>query len=136
MDVDCFHRTIISICIYGHLNSLVVEPKKNCVFAEPPVKILNADDDTDERCLSGEELVLSCELSRENVVVRWYKDGEKVEESEGVRLECDGRHRKLVILSAQPCDSGEFVCDAGDDSIFFNVTVKGKRVESTALKSN
>ncbi|XP_077303920.1 obscurin-like protein 1 isoform X3 [Lithobates pipiens] len=95
----------------------------NVMVTEPPVKILNADDDTDERCLSGEELVLSCELSRENVVVRWYKDGEKVEESEGVRLECDGRHRKLVILSAQPYDSGEFVCDAGDDSIFFNVTV-------------
>ncbi|KAM5152436.1 obscurin-like protein 1 [Mantella aurantiaca] len=95
----------------------------NVTVTDPPVKILNADDDTDERCLSGEELVLSCELSRENATVRWYKDGERVEESERVRLECDGKHRKLVILSAQPFDSGEFVCDAGDDSIFYNVTV-------------
>ncbi|XP_068102053.1 obscurin-like protein 1 isoform X2 [Hyperolius riggenbachi] len=95
----------------------------NVTVTEPPVKILNADDDTDERCLSGEELVLSCELSRENVAVRWYKDGERVEESQRIRMDCDGRHRRLVIHSAQPCDSGEFVCDAGDDSIFYNVTV-------------
>nr|DBA19681.1 TPA: hypothetical protein GDO54_015481 [Pyxicephalus adspersus] len=95
----------------------------NVTVTEPPVKILNADDDTDERYLSGEELVLSCELSRENVTVRWYKDGERLEENERIQLECDGRHRRLVILSAQPCDSGEFVCDAGEDSIFYNVTV-------------
>lgn len=100
----------------------------DCLFTEPPVKILNANDDTDERCLSGEELALSCELSRANVTVRWYKDGEKVQESERLRLESDGRHRKLVILQTQPGDSGEYVCDAGDDSIFYNVMVTGKRL--------
>ncbi|XP_071978395.1 obscurin-like protein 1 isoform X2 [Engystomops pustulosus] len=104
------------------------------MVTEPPVRILNADDDTDERCLSGEELVLSCEVSRENALVRWYKDGEKIEESERIRLESDGTHRRLVIQCAQTQDSGEFVCDAGDDSIFYNVTVSDPpvRIENTS----
>ncbi|XP_075037078.1 obscurin-like protein 1 isoform X4 [Mixophyes fleayi] len=95
----------------------------NVTVTEPPVKILNPDDDTDERCLSGKELTLSCEVSRENAPVRWYKDGERVEESERIRLVSEGRHRRLVILSTETGDSGEFVCDAKDDSIFYNVTV-------------
>uniref|UniRef100_A0A8C5QTT9 Obscurin like cytoskeletal adaptor 1 n=1 Tax=Leptobrachium leishanense TaxID=445787 RepID=A0A8C5QTT9_9ANUR len=92
---------------------------------EPLVQIMNAGEDTEKRCLSGEEVVLSCELSRQNALVRWYRDGERVEESERITLESDGRFRRLVILSAQTLDSGEFVCDAGDDSTFYNVTVKG-----------
>ncbi|KAM3916614.1 obscurin-like protein 1 isoform 2-T2 [Leptodactylus fuscus] len=103
---------------------------------EPPVKILNVDDDTDERCLSGEELVLSCEVSRENAPVRWYKDGERIEESERIRLESDGRHRRLVILCAQPQDSGEFVCDAVDDSVFYNVTVTDPPVKIVNTSDN
>ncbi|KAM4624668.1 obscurin-like protein 1 [Discoglossus pictus] len=90
---------------------------------EPPVKIMNTTDDLDLKCLSGEEVVLSCEVSRENAQVRWYKDGAEVEESEGIMVETDGCHRRLIIPSAQTHDSGEFVCDAGDDSVFYNVIV-------------
>ncbi|KAM8934021.1 LOW QUALITY PROTEIN: obscurin-like protein 1 [Pelodytes ibericus] len=93
------------------------------IVTEPPVKILNASDDNEERCLAGDQVVLSCEVSRENAAVRWYKDGERLEESGRVLLESDGRVRRLVILTSQTQDSGEYVCDAGDDSIFYNMTV-------------
>ncbi|CAH2305336.1 obscurin 1 [Pelobates cultripes] len=96
----------------------------NVTVTEPPVKIVTIGDDTEENCFTGEKVVLSCELSRQNAVVRWYKDGERVEESERIMLESDGSIRRLVIVSSQLQDSGEFVCDAGDDSAFYNVTVK------------
>ncbi|XP_075465672.1 obscurin-like protein 1 isoform X2 [Ascaphus truei] len=95
----------------------------NVTVTEPPVKIVNTGDDTEHKCLSGEHVVLSCEVSRENAPVRWYKDGVEVEETENVRLESDGKHRRLIIPTARTQDSGEFVCDAGDDSVFYNVTV-------------
>ncbi|XP_069838691.1 obscurin-like protein 1 isoform X2 [Dendropsophus ebraccatus] len=134
-------RLVIPCAVPEDSGEFVCDTGDDSVFytvtvTEPPVKILNADDDTDERCLSGEELVLSCEVSRENALVRWYKDGERLEESERNHLESNGRHRRLVILCAQTQDSGEFVCDAGDDSIFYNVTVTDPPVRIVNISDN
>lgn len=93
--------------------------------AEPPVRILFPRDEVTLVAVSLECVVLMCELSREDALVRWYKDGLEVEESEALVLESDGPRRRLVLPAAQPQDGGEFVCDAGDDSAFFTVTVTG-----------
>uniref|UniRef100_A0A8C5L287 Obscurin-like protein 1 n=1 Tax=Jaculus jaculus TaxID=51337 RepID=A0A8C5L287_JACJA len=90
---------------------------------EPPVRIIYPRDEVTLIAVSLECVVLMCELSREDAPVRWYKDGLEVEESEALVLESDGPRRRLVLPAAQPEDGGEFVCDAGDDSAFFTVTV-------------
>ncbi|XP_041593113.1 obscurin-like protein 1 isoform X3 [Vulpes lagopus] len=90
---------------------------------EPPVRIIYPRDEVTLIAVSLECVVLTCELSREDAPVRWYKDGLEVEESEALVLESDGPHRRLVLPAAQPEQGGEFVCDAGDDSAFFTVTV-------------
>ncbi|MEE6489032.1 hypothetical protein FKM82_015464 [Ascaphus truei] len=129
LESDGKHRRLI-IPIAGSQDSgeFVCDAGDDSVFynvtvTEPPVKIVNTGDDTEHKCLNGERVVLSCEVSRENAPVRWYKDGVEVEETESVRLESDGKHRRLIIPNARSQDSGEFVCDAGDDSVFYNVTV-------------
>lgn len=73
-----------------------------------------------------EQVTLACELSHPNALVHWYKDGKEVEETEGLRLESEGPHHRLIIASAQVQDTGEFVCDVGGDSVFFTVTVSGQ----------
>lgn len=93
--------------------------------AEPPVRIIYPRDEVSLTAVSLECVSLLCELSREDTSVRWYKDGLEVEESDTLVLETDGPRRRLVLPAAQPEDSGEFVCDAGDDSAFFIVTVTG-----------
>ncbi|XP_069872338.1 obscurin-like protein 1 isoform X1 [Dipodomys merriami] len=90
---------------------------------EPPVRIIYPRDEVTLIAVSLECVALVCELSREDAPVRWYKDGLEVEESEALVLESDGPRRRLVLPAAQPEDGGEFVCDAGDDSAFFTVTV-------------
>ncbi|XP_036871751.2 obscurin-like protein 1 isoform X5 [Manis javanica] len=90
---------------------------------EPPVRIIYPQDEVTLIAVSLQCVVLMCELSREDAPVRWYKDGLEVEESEALVLENDGLHHRLVLPAAQPEDGGEFVCDAGDDSAFFTVTV-------------
>ncbi|XP_072324948.1 obscurin-like protein 1 isoform X4 [Scyliorhinus torazame] len=91
---------------------------------EPPVRIVNGADDTTMEYLLSECIGLTCELSRSNAEVTWYKDGLEIEESGNVKLESHGVHRSLIIQKAGTEDSGEYVCDAGDDSIFYDITVK------------
>uniref|UniRef100_A0A672M0W4 Obscurin-like protein 1 n=1 Tax=Sinocyclocheilus grahami TaxID=75366 RepID=A0A672M0W4_SINGR len=70
------------------------------------------------------EIVLSCELSRPNGKVTWFKDGQKLQESENIKLKTEGPYRRLKILRSGVEDSGEYVCDTADDSIFFNLNIK------------
>ncbi|XP_036092628.1 obscurin-like protein 1 isoform X4 [Rousettus aegyptiacus] len=104
---------------------------------EPPVRIIHPRDEVTLIAVSLECVVLMCELSREDAPVRWYKDGLEVEESEALVLESDGPRRRLVLPAAQPEDGGEFVCDAGDDSAFFTVTVTAppERIVRPAARS-
>ncbi|XP_029789579.1 obscurin-like protein 1 isoform X3 [Suricata suricatta] len=104
---------------------------------EPPVRIIYPRDEVTLIAVSLECVVLMCELSREDAPVRWYKDGLEVEESEALVLESDGPHRRLVLPAAQPEQGGEFVCDAGDDSAFFTVTVTAppERIVHPAARS-
>ncbi|XP_045633492.1 obscurin-like protein 1 isoform X5 [Ursus americanus] len=104
---------------------------------EPPVRIIYPRDEVTLIAVSLECVVLTCELSREDAPVRWYKDGLEVEESEALVLESDGLHRRLVLPAAQPEQGGEFVCDAGDDSAFFTVTVTAppERIVHPAARS-
>lgn len=90
------------------------------------MRIIHSNDEESHVYQVAERVELSCELSRPDGPVHWYKDGEEVEENEGLLVESEGPHRRLVIPSAQVQDSGEFVCDAGGDSAFFNITVTGK----------
>nr|XP_060628767.1 obscurin-like protein 1 [Anolis sagrei ordinatus] len=96
----------------------------NITVTDPPVQVVSSNTDEPHTYQSLDTVTLACELSRPNVPVRWYKDGEEVEECQGLQLEGEGCHHRLVITSAQVQDTGEFVCDAGGDSVFFNITVK------------
>ncbi|XP_034353629.1 obscurin-like protein 1 isoform X2 [Arvicanthis niloticus] len=105
--------------------------------SEPPVRIIYPQDEVTLTAVSLECVVLTCELSREDAPVCWYKDGLEVEESEALVLQSDGPRRRLVLPAAQPEDGGEFVCDAGDDSAFFTVTVTAppERIVHPAARS-
>lgn len=73
----------------------------------------------------GETLVLDCEVSRSNAEVTWKKNGEEVEDSRKVTVLEDGVTRQLTIHSVTVEDAGQYVCDAKDDVMDFNVRVQG-----------
>ncbi|XP_039926012.1 obscurin-like protein 1 [Hirundo rustica] len=92
---------------------------------DPLVRILEKDVLlTHRHCQAMEDLVLEVHLSHTHGEVKWYKDGEKLQDTGHVRLEEDGVRRSLMILGATDKDAGEYLCDTGDDSIFFFVTVE------------
>lgn len=73
-----------------------------------------------------EEVYLQCELSRCSGKVRWFKDDQVVEEGQNTQLVSEGPYRRLVIPSSRVEDSGEYVCETDGDSVFFQLTVRGK----------
>ncbi|XP_030066754.1 obscurin-like protein 1 [Microcaecilia unicolor] len=116
--------------------------RKTCGFQASPcswnaaVRIVNISDDFIQEYVTGEPVVLSCELSRAGALVHWYKDGMEVETNEDMRVESDGVHHRLIIPSAKMQDSGEFVCDVGDDSVFYTVKVTAPQVSITQIQNN
>ncbi|MEQ2251704.1 hypothetical protein ILYODFUR_013837 [Ilyodon furcidens] len=100
---------------------------------EPPVMIVYPKEDVHLERHVPEEVILSCELSRPNGVVGWFKDGQKLQESENIKLKSEGPYRRLKILSSRVEDSGEYVCDTADDSIFFHLNITGKFLDSVQL---
>ncbi|TRY90337.1 hypothetical protein DNTS_015230 [Danionella cerebrum] len=90
---------------------------------EPPITIVEPKDDVHMEHYVSEEIVLNCELSRSNGVAQWFKDGLKLQESDGVQLIAEGPYRRVIIPCASKRDSGEYVCDTGGDSVFFQLFV-------------
>ncbi|XP_041117501.1 obscurin-like protein 1 isoform X2 [Polyodon spathula] len=101
----------------------------NVNIREPPVTVVHPREDVHLEHQVSEQIVLSCELSRSNAAVHWYKDGQELLESDDVILESEGPHRRLIILHGRPENSGEYVCDTADDSIFYQVTVTEPAVQ-------
>ncbi|XP_074404722.1 obscurin-like protein 1 isoform X2 [Zonotrichia albicollis] len=96
---------------------------------EPPVTIVGSTGAVAHRCLvAGEDLVLACELSRPDAVVRWLRNGQEVHPGERVQLEARGVLRQLTITGAQPSDAGCYICDAASDRMVTNVEVSARPV--------
>ncbi|XP_054686750.1 obscurin-like protein 1 isoform X2 [Grus americana] len=101
--------------------------------AEAPVRIVSSNEEAPHAYTAGQRVELWCQLSRPAAPVCWYKDGEEVEEGESLVLEQEGPWRRLVLPCAQPQDTGEFVCDAGGDSVFYTITVAAPQVRITPV---
>nr|2E6P_A Chain A, Obscurin-like protein 1 [Homo sapiens] len=89
-----------------------------------PVHILSPQDKVSLTFTTSERVVLTCELSRVDFPATWYKDGQKVEESELLVVKMDGRKHRLILPEAKVQDSGEFECRTEGVSAFFGVTVQ------------
>lgn len=96
-------------------------------YLEAPVTILrNARTPELYSLVAGNEMILECEVSRENATVQWLCNGRILQADDRINIESRGTMRKLVISNLQVSDSGEYICDATDDKIYIMVTVRGK----------
>uniref|UniRef100_A0A672IC11 Obscurin-like protein 1 n=1 Tax=Salarias fasciatus TaxID=181472 RepID=A0A672IC11_SALFA len=143
-EVELFCKTGLDMKRDGALRKLMIHSAKvsdsghyNCKLdddvvtfhvdvEEPPVQIVSPSQSQMELCQqTSERMVLSCEISRPNAVVRWYRDGLEVEENDNLILEVDGVYRRLIIPETTVKDSAEYVCDTADDSVTFFVNIAG-----------
>ncbi|NWS54098.1 OBSL1 protein, partial [Chunga burmeisteri] len=127
------HRLVLPCARPQDTGEFVCDAGGDSVFytitvAEAPVRIISSNEDAPHTYVAGQRVELWCQLSRAAAPVHWYKDGEEVEVGESLVLEQEGPRHRLVLPCAQPQDTGEFVCDAGGDSVFYTVTVAALQV--------
>ncbi|KAK1204296.1 OBSL1 protein, partial [Pygoscelis papua] len=127
------HRLVLPCARPQDAGEFVCDAGGDSVFytvtvAEAPVRIISSNEEAHHTYTAGQRVELWCQLSRPTAPVRWYKDGEEVEVGESLVLEQEGPRHRLVLPCARPQDTGEFVCDAGGDSVFYTVTVAAPQV--------
>lgn len=100
----------------------------------PPLTFAHIpEEDLFTSVVEKEELVLSCDVSRPDGAVQWYKDGTEIHTNPDNTIQAEGSKRKVTIHSAQLSDTGTYTCRAGDNVLIFKVNIRGKKA---ILKSN
>uniref|UniRef100_A0A3B5MSE5 Obscurin like cytoskeletal adaptor 1a n=1 Tax=Xiphophorus couchianus TaxID=32473 RepID=A0A3B5MSE5_9TELE len=85
-----------------------------------------SDLESSKRVETGDAIVLYCEVTHPFAKVTWFKNGEKLQVSDGLNIQSDGKMRRIVIQSAEASDSGVYTCQTSGDVIKFNVDVEYK----------
>lgn len=98
---------------------LFVCPAPPLSFADIP------EDNLFKNVVEKEQLVLSCEVSRTDGIVQWYKDGSEIQPGKNITLLAEDTKRSLSVDSAQLSDAGTYTCRAGDNVLIFKVNVRG-----------
>ncbi|XP_077923838.1 obscurin-like [Halichoerus grypus] len=83
--------------------------KASLIVRERPVHITKPLEG--QRAAAGEDVVLSCELSRAGAPVRWLRAGKAIRESQKYDLVTEGTRAMLVVRAVSPKDSGEYTCE-------------------------
>lgn len=92
----------------------------------PPVTFADVPEkDLFQSVVEQEQLTLSCEVSRADGVVQWYKDGAEIQTSNNITVQAESIKRSLTINSARLSDTGTYTCRAGDSILSFKVNVRG-----------
>uniref|UniRef100_A0A7N4PFA3 non-specific serine/threonine protein kinase n=1 Tax=Sarcophilus harrisii TaxID=9305 RepID=A0A7N4PFA3_SARHA len=83
--------------------------KASLIIKEKPASITKPLED--QRAAAGEDVSLSCELSKAGATVRWMKDGKAIRKGPRYDLRYEGSQAILVIRRASLKDSGEYTCE-------------------------
>lgn len=76
--------------------------------------------------MPGEDVVLSCELSRADAPVRWLKDGKAIRKGQKYNLLFEDAKAMLVVRGASLRDSGEYTCETGAARSTARLCVEGE----------
>ncbi|XP_014350243.1 obscurin isoform X31 [Latimeria chalumnae] len=71
----------------------------------------------------SESATLTCEVSDSKMEVKWYKDGKLLTSSKKIRMESEGKTRRIVLQTVEKRDAGEYVCEAAGQKLTFRVTI-------------
>lgn len=74
---------------------------------------------------AGCPIVFQCVVLEPEAHVSWYKDETQLISNSGLEIHSVGNTRKLVVQSAELCHSGVYRCTTQDDTMEFQVEIKG-----------
>uniref|UniRef100_A0A8C8RNK2 Ig-like domain-containing protein n=1 Tax=Pelusios castaneus TaxID=367368 RepID=A0A8C8RNK2_9SAUR len=74
-----------------------------------------------------ESATLSCEVAQSDTEVKWYKDGKQITSSKKLKVESEGKSRRLVVKQLEQKDAGEYTCEAEGQKLTFKMIITGER---------
>ncbi|XP_038412347.1 obscurin isoform X12 [Canis lupus familiaris] len=98
--------------------------KASLIVRERPVDITKPLED--QRAAPGDDVVLSCELSRASTPVRWLRDGKSIRNSQKYELVTEGTRAMLVVHAVSLRDSGQYSCETEASKTTATVCVEEK----------
>ncbi|PKK31958.1 obscurin, cytoskeletal calmodulin and titin-interacting RhoGEF, transcript variant X16 [Columba livia] len=98
--------------------------KASLVVKEKPTEVTKQLED--KTSAAGQDISLSCELSKPDVNIRWYKDGKAIRKSQKYDLHQEGTRAILIIHDSTVKDSGEYTCETEVSKTKARVTVQEK----------
>ncbi|XP_029863782.1 obscurin isoform X27 [Aquila chrysaetos chrysaetos] len=98
--------------------------KASLVVKEKPTEITKQLED--KTSTAGQDISVSCELSKPDVSIRWYKDGKAIRKSQKYDLHQEGTRAILIIHDSTVKDSGEYTCETEVSKTKARITVQEK----------
>ncbi|XP_023777818.1 obscurin [Cyanistes caeruleus] len=98
--------------------------KASLVVKEKPTEVTKQLED--KTSPAGQDISLSCELSKADVNIRWYKDGKAIRKSQKYELQQEGTLATLIIRESTVKDSGEYTCETETSKTTARITVQEK----------
>uniref|UniRef100_A0A8B9M7M9 Obscurin, cytoskeletal calmodulin and titin-interacting RhoGEF n=2 Tax=Neoaves TaxID=3078114 RepID=A0A8B9M7M9_9AVES len=98
--------------------------KASLVVKEKPTEITKQLED--KTSTAGQDISVSCELSKPDVSIRWYKDGKAIRKSQKYDLQQEGTRAILIIHDSTVKDSGEYTCETEVSKTKARITVQEK----------
>lgn len=80
----------------------------------------------DKTTSAGQEVSLSCDLSKWDSGMKWRKDGKEIRRSQKYDLRQEGNRAVLIIHDATVKDSGEYTCETETSKTKATLTVEGQ----------
>lgn len=74
---------------------------------------------------AGCPIILQLVVSDPEAHVCWYKDEIQLISNSAIAIHSEGNTRTLVVQSAELCHSGVYRCTTQDDTVEFQVEIKG-----------
>nr|XP_060639353.1 obscurin [Anolis sagrei ordinatus] len=81
------------------------------------------------KAVSSKDAILSCEVSQAKAEVKWFKDGKPLTPGKKLKVEDEGKSRRLIVQATEKKDAGEYTCEVGNQKLTFKVTVADAEVE-------
>ncbi|XP_009082964.1 PREDICTED: obscurin, partial [Acanthisitta chloris] len=98
--------------------------KASLIVKEKPTEVTKQLED--KTSPAGQDINLSCELSKPDVNIRWYKDGKAIRKSQKYDLKQEGTRAILIIHDSTVKDSGEYTCETEVSKTTARITVQEK----------
>lgn len=114
--MSIFSQSSFFVCLFVYFPSFFPSEKPTEVTKELE----------DKTAAAGQDVSLSCELSKPDMNIRWYKDGKTIRKSQKYDLHQEGTRAILIIHDSTVKDSGEYTCETEVSKTKARITVQGQ----------